>query len=625
MKILFGVLALGWSLAAGSSAGAEQQRAAETPKRPNVLWITCEDISPDLGCYGVSGAATPTLDRLADEGVRYTNAFALAGVCAVSRSSLITGMYSSSLGSHGMRFQTRLPEGIKCFPEYLRRAGYYCTNNVKTDYNFAVPKGAWDQSSRKAHWRGRRPGQPFFSVFNFTTTHESQIRCSRKQYQQHMRRVPPQQRHDPAKVSVPPFHPDAPEVRRDWARYHDLITAMDLQVRDVLRQLEEDGLAGQTIVFFYSDHGAGMPRCKKWSCDSGTRVPLIIRFPKAFSHLAPGKPGTATDRLVSFVDFAPTVLSLTGVALPSHMQGKAFLGPQAARPREYVYTIRDRMAERYDLVRGVRGKRFLYLRNYMPQLGFGRHCSYTREMPTTQAWERLAVQRKLTGPPALWFRPRKPPEELYDTQNDPHNVRNLAGDPRYGDVLKRIRKAHLEWLNETRDLGFLPEYDMLLRSRGSTPYELGRDRARYPQHRILEAATLIGTGERAMPQMVELLSDRDAAIRYWAATGLGSLGPKARSARANLLTAIEDPSPVVRLAAAEALRKIGAKAGVLPVAIAALEHESPWVRLRAASLIELLDKEAKPALPAIRRVLKRTSRFGYENRLLGQIAKQLNQ
>ncbi|NQU23904.1 MAG: sulfatase-like hydrolase/transferase [Candidatus Nealsonbacteria bacterium] len=597
--------------------------AADAPQRPNILWITCEDISPDLGCYGAAGAITPNLDRLAADGVRYDNAFALAGVCAVSRSSLITGMYSSTLGSQGMRSRTRLPEHVKCFSELLRDAGYYCTNRSKTDYNFPVPPNAWDKSSGKAHWRDRKPDQPFFAVFNFTMTHESQIRCPEARYQQHLTRVPQRLRHDPAKTAVPPFHPDTPEVRRDWARYHDLITGMDLKVADVLKQLDDDGLAEQTIVFFYSDHGAGMPRCKKWSYDSGTRVPLIVRFPKAFSHLSADKPGTATDRLVSFVDFAPTVLSLVGLPIPEHTQGRAFLGRQATPPREYVYTIRDRMAERHDMVRGVRSKRYLYLRNYMPHLAFARHCSYTEEMPTTQVWQRLAAAGKLTGPPSLWFRSRKPLEELYDVQADPHQLRDLAADPRYQAVLEEMRAAHLNWAAETRDLGLLPEFDMLARSEGTTPLEMGRDAQRYPRGRIYEAAALTGAGKEKLPQLVKLLSDKDPAIRYWAAVGLGALGEDARPAKADLVAALKDDSPVVRLAATEALHRSQSGDDVLPSAIAALSHDSPWVRLRAATLIELLGDAARPALPAVKEALKKKSQFGYENRLLTRLAKEL--
>jgi len=436
--------------------------------------------------------------------------------------------------------------------------------------------------------------------------------------------VPEPLRHDPAKVKVPPFHPDVPESRRNWATYHDLITGMDLKVADVLKQLEEDGLAEETIVFFYSDHGAGMPRCKKWSYDSGTRVPLIIHFPEKFRHLAPGGPGTVSDRLVSFIDFGPSVLSLAGVPIPEHVQGRAFLGPQAIEPRQYVYTIRDRMAERHEMVRGVRSKKYLYLRNYMPHLNRARFCTYTQQMPTTQVWEQLAAEGKLEGPPALFFEPRKPLEELYDCEADPHNIRNLAGDPQYEPVLEEHRAAQVAWLRETRDLGFLPEYEMLQRAEGSTPLEMGRDDAKYPLQRIFAAASLVGTGSDALPKLLENLGDGDPAVRFWAVLGLAALGDDAKPHADKLAAAMKDDrSPVVRLAAAEALLRIGAEADVMPAALEGMKHQSPWVRLRAGVVLGLLGEAARPALPAMREALKLKSRFGYENRLFSRLVGEL--
>jgi len=289
--------------------------AASAAERPNILWLTCEDISPDLGCYGVEYAITPHLDQLASEGVRYTQAVGITGVCAVNRSCLITGMYSSSIGSHDMRSTTRLPESIRGFPEYLRRAGYYCTNNAKKDYNFNESAATWDESSRQAHWKNRKANQPFFAVFNYTGSHESQIWDGH--HARHATKLSEAERHDPAKAPIPPYHPDTPRVRRDWANYHDNITALDQWVAAHLAALEEAGLADETIVFFFSDHGAGMPGVKKWVWDGGLRVPLIVRFPAKYRSWSPAEAGAATDRLVSFVDFAPTMLSLAGVEIPA--------------------------------------------------------------------------------------------------------------------------------------------------------------------------------------------------------------------------------------------------------------------------------------------------------------------
>jgi len=624
------VIALGLTAVAQKNAGAEEPE--RTFHRPNILWITCEDISPDLGCYGVKHALTPHLDELASQGLRYDNAFALAGVCAVSRSCIITGMYSSSLGSQGMRFHTRLPDHVKCFTEYLRDAGYYCTNNSKTDYNFPVPRNAWDESSGKAHWRGRRPGQPFFAVFNFELTHESQIRCDEAQFHKHMQGIPERLWHKPNSNLVPPFHPDCPESRRDWARYHSLITAMDLRVKRLLDQLEEDGLAGDTIVFFYSDHGAGMPRCKKWSYDAGTRVPLIVRFPEDWPNAPRGE---ATDRLVSFVDFAPTVLSLCGVQIPEHMQGRAFFGAAEAKPRDYVFTIRDRMAENIDLVRGVRDKRYLYLRNYMPHLGYGRFCTYTQEMPTTQAWMKLAAEGKLRGPPALFFRKTKPLEELFDCQADPHNLENLADDPTHFETLTRLRNAHQEWTLATLDLGYLPECEMLSRIEslanrfaGPSPASPEAFDRLLPFLAMREHADAVGRGLSHENRFRRGMLSDEPAIRYWSVIGAGALASQGKDLSEGVGARLRDDSPAVRMAAAEALIRIhGATQTtaekVLPVVQQDLLKESEWVRIRAATVLQMLGERAKPALPEIKKALKLKSQFGYDHRLLHVLAGRL--
>jgi uncharacterized sulfatase len=578
--------------------------AAAAEGRPNILWITCEDISPDLGCYGVPGAITPNLDGLARQGVRYSHAFTVAGVCAPSRSCLITGMYPSTLGSQHMRCQTNLPAFVKCFPAYLRAAGYYCSNNAKQDYNFATPPGSWDESSRTAHWRKRRPGQPFFSVFNLLVSHESQIRTPEPVFRKRTARLSAAERHDPGRVRVPPWHPDTPVVRRDWARYHDLITAMDKQAGDLLRQLAEDGLADDTIVFFFSDHGAGLPRAKRWLYDAGLRVPLLIRFPKRFAHLAPAKPGSVSDRLVSFVDFAPTILSLAGVKAPEHMQGGAFLGKAAGKPREVIFGIRDRMDERPDFSRCVRDRRYKYIRNYLPQRPWAQVIEYMEEMPTMQEWRRLAAAGKLSGPAGLFLRPSKPFEELYDTEADPHEVRNLAGLKEHREVLERLRRLHLAWLKETRDLSFLPEAELRRRSRGSTPYEMGKDDKKYPQERILAAALACQAAGDVVPKLRELLRDEDSAVRWWAATGLGVRGAKAPAAVEALRRALADPSAVVRVAAADGLRRLGRAEEALPVLTKALRDEDEWVRHAAVVALDEMGPAARPALAALRTATK---------------------
>jgi uncharacterized sulfatase len=420
--------------------------------KPNILWITCEDMSPDLGCYGDSWSISPNIDKLTGEGLRYTNAFSISGVCAPSRSALITGMYPTTIGSHHMRSKAVPPPYVKCFTEYLRKAGYYCTNNSKTDYNFNVPITAWDESSTKAHWRKRpNKNQSFFAVFNFTTTHESRIRIPAGQFAELTKRLTPSERHNPDQAVVPPYYPDTPETRKDWANYYDLITAMDKQVADLLNQLDEDGLSDSTIVFFYSDHGRGLPRAKRWIYDSGTHVPLIVRWPGTI------QPGTVCDDLVCFIDFGPTVLSLAGVKIPDYIQGKAFLGEQKSQPRKYVFAARDRMDETYDIIRCVRDKQYKYIRNFEPEKTYAQHIAYMDKMPTMQIMRELNALGKLKGPQKLYFRQTKPFEELYDITADPHEINNLADSPAHRKVLKKMGQILTQWMKDTGDLGLIPE------------------------------------------------------------------------------------------------------------------------------------------------------------------------
>jgi uncharacterized sulfatase len=422
---------------------------------PNLLWISLEDTSPDLGCYGDKYAVTPNIDRLASQGCRYTHAFTHAGVCAPSRSGIITGMYPTSIGTHYMRCKGVPPSYVKCFTEYLRAAGYYCTNDNKTDYNFDAPPTAWDDSRRGAHWRSRPSKEtPFFAVINLTTTHESQVRLPEAQLEARRKTLSADELHDPAQAPLPPYYPDTAVVRRDMANYYDNLTFTDKQVGRILKELEDDGLAESTIVFFWGDHGRGLPRHKRWIYDSGIRVPLVVRWPGKL------QPGSVSDELVAFVDFAPTLLSLAGVEIPQHLQGQAFLGPKKAPPREYVYAARDRMDETLDIIRAVRDKRYKYIRNYRPDLPYAQRITYMDEMPTMKEWRRLAAAGELKGPQAIFFQPTKPVEELYDTVADPHEIHNLASDPKHADTLARLRAAHEQWRVDTQDLGLIPEADL---------------------------------------------------------------------------------------------------------------------------------------------------------------------
>jgi len=598
-------LAAAWLVGLGSLAYGQR---SEEPDRPNILWITCEDISPNVGCFGDDYAVTPNIDALAERGVRYMNAFATIGVCAPARSSIITGMYPPSIGTQHMRCTGQVPEGVRGFPEYLQEAGYYCTNNSKEDYNFRKPPGTWDESSRQATYRNREPGQPFFAVFNFTTCHESQIRLPEAQYQERIADFDESEIHDPDEAPIPPYHPDTPEVRQDWARYADMITYMDRQVGDLVAQLEEDGLADDTIIFFYSDHGAGMPRSKRWLYDSSTRVPFLVVIPERYQHLAPDEPGATTDRLISFVDLAPTVLSLAGVPIPEHMQGKAFLGEQEAKPREFVYGFRDRMDERYDLIRMVRDHRYTYIRNYLPQMPYFHHqyIGYMYQMPTMQVWQELADAGELTGPAAAFMALEKPVEELYDSEADPHHVNNLARSPEHQEILQRLRNKHEDWRKEILDLGLLAEADLRTRFGDASPYDVARENpSSYPFDRIAAAADLADERDpHNAGDLAALLDDDDPGVRWWGATGLAILGDSASPVAARLVEALDDPAPWVQVAAADALCRLDRHEEALPALIEAMSKSNPWVRLAAINVLDRLDEKAAEAEPVLRAALE---------------------
>jgi len=546
-----------------------------------------------LGCYGDPFADTPNLDRLASRGLIYLNCWSNAPVCAPARTAIISGLYPPSTGSQHMRSMVPIPKFMKMYPQFLREVGYYCTNNAKEDYNLAKPGKVWDESSRRAHWKNRKPGQPFFAVFNYHETHESRIR-----------RRPHTWVHDPLKVRVPAFHPDVLAVRQDWAQYYDQLTEVDRQVGRRLRELEQSGLADDTIVFYYADHGPGMPRCKRWPYDSGLHVPLIVYIPEKFKHLRPKeyKPGGKTDRLVSFVDLAPTLLSLAGIKPPAYMQGRPFMGRYEAPPRNYIFGFRGRMDERYDMVRSVRDKRFVYIRNYMPHKIYGQYLWYMFITPTTRVWKQLYDEGKLK-PPQTYFWERKPPEELYDLQNDPDEVHNLAGDPKCRATLERLRAVQRNWCLQIRDLGFLPEDEIHSRSRGTTPYEMGHDPRKYPLERIMATAELAASLRRHVEeQLTDALSDADSAVRYWAAMGLLMRGKEAVAPHLSRLgKLLADRAPAVRIVAAEAIGKYGTaedlrRAADVLLALANIDRNQFFVAIEALNALDELDTKVGPQL-----------------------------
>lgn len=470
MKLKLSYIILILCVSCGTKVSKEASNSVEKTQ-PNILWIVTEDISPTLSFYGDNTAKTPNLDALADESMIYDNAFAVVGVCAPSRSAIITGMYPTSIGTMHMRtgkdihswgkrtyndeatkqdlqgnpvieYSAVIPEHVKCYTEYLRVNGYFCTNNQKTDYQFAAPVTAWDENNNKAHWRNRPKDTPFFSVFNIGITHESQLWKNEK--------LPLTV--DPKEVQVPPYLPDTEITRQTIARHYSNVELMDAKVGAIIQQLKEDGLYDDTIIFFYSDHGGPLPRQKREIYDSGLKVPFLIKGIN-------GKKGR-TDRMISFVDLAPTMLSLTGIEPPNYMEGKAFLGEFKTQPRDYIIGSSDRFDEFTDRIRALRTERYLYLRNDFPELPKYKDVSYRKNIPMMPPFLAMKADNELTVTQQLWFQ-TKTKEELYDCKKDPHNVNNLANDPKYQQILAEMRTKLVNHELGRKDFGLTPESTMI--------------------------------------------------------------------------------------------------------------------------------------------------------------------
>lgn len=383
------------------------------------------------------------------------------------------------------------------------------------------------------------------------------------------------------------------------ARYYDCIAVMDHKVGAILRELEADGLADDTIVFYYSDHGMGMPRGKRLLYDSGMHVPLLIHFPKKWERFAPGAPGSTVDRLVSFVDFAPTLLSLAGVPIPEHFQGSAFLGDAAKAPRKYVFGARDRVDEAFDTARSVRDARWLYIRNYRPHLSWGPPESYSDTSPFRAELLTDAAAGRLGKGPTSWLAPTRTPEELYDTQADPYQIKNLAGDPAHRAVLKRMRTTLHDWLIEIRDASFVSEEEVMHHTGGSSPYTWVRKGDDYPLERILKIAGMVGDPGAAADQR-RSLTDANSIVRYWAAVGFSANKKAARDSRKELLPLLNDSSAAVRVEAAGALLATNDAKAAAEILVHEILDSDLNAALHAARILELAGEPARPYLAELR-------------------------
>uniref|UniRef100_UPI003217276E sulfatase family protein n=1 Tax=uncultured Draconibacterium sp. TaxID=1573823 RepID=UPI003217276E len=495
--------------------------------KPNILWITIEDTSPQfIGCYGNKNASTPVIDNLADEGVRFTNAFSTGTVCSPSRSTIITGVRTYKMGTGNHRSNYSIPSYIHGFPYYLQQQGYYVTNNAKTDYNVgnvqAFIKEAWNESSGKAGWWNWNPGQPFFAVFNFAESHQS--RTMTHPYAWYLENVleqlPVQERIGEDVFDMPPIYRDSPEMRKHFARVYNSIKLTDNRIGELLDKLERDNLRDSTIIFFYADHGEGEPRGKTNGIDYGYRVPFVIWFPEMYKHLSPWGSGVVTDELIDFEDLAPTLISLAGGTIPDYLNGRILMGEDRSEEVDYLMLSADRSDNGIDMVRSITDGRFMYSRNYMPFIPQQRYIRYM-EISDIVNQMRADWNADLLNPLQRSVFEARPAEYLFDIESDHWETKNLADNPEYKLVLEKVQKQLDQEIMEARDVMFLPEYEIALISEKGTPYEFRLDETNYPLSEIYAAASLSGRrGEEIAAKQIELLKSKNDIIRYWAVIGL---------------------------------------------------------------------------------------------------------
>ncbi len=529
--------------------------------RPNILWITSEDNGWNwLGCYGNTEAQTPRLDAFAKQGLLFTHAYSNAAVCAVARSTILNGAYAVTQGTQHMRSRHPIPAAFKSYVAYLREAGYYCTNNDKTDYNFkGNDKAIWDECSSKASYANRPADKPFFAVFNLYVSHESSLFPAKIATNRQHGIIPQVPRLDPAKVSLPPYLPDLPEIRSDIAIYHDTIAALDSQVGKILDQLKTAGLAEDTIVFYYADHGGILPRGKRYLEDTGVRVPMLIHVPEKWRALSPFKPGEAVAEPVAFVDLAPTLLSLVGLETPAQMQGRAFLGPKRVVPAadDVVFLYADRFDEIYGMRRGITDGRWKYLRCFTPHLPAAPYSYYQFGQASWTACQKAWKDGKLKQPfRELWESPQ-PVERLFDTQSDPWETHNLAPDPAHAERLTAMRGRLKTKMVEVVDTGLIPEpmFEELSSGKPIASYLAGRKADLTALVDLAFAAT--AGQEQSHPIFRKELTSKDPLARYWAATGCLILGKSAASAKDDLIKLLGDQHSAIRVAAGQALFNLG--------------------------------------------------------------------
>ena len=531
--------------------------SANAADQPNIVWIVSEDNSIHyLDHFFKGGAQVPHIESLAKHGLTFNHAFSNAPVCSVARTTLITGCYGPRIGTqyHRRYAMAAMPEGLQMFPAYLRDAGYYTTNNSKKDYNAVEGPGVWDVSSKTASWRNRsRSDQPFFHMQSHTQSHEGSLHFKQESYETETTN------HDPAEVQLADYHPDTKLFRYTHARYLDRMLDIDAIVKNTVDQLKHDGLLEDTFIFYFGDHGGVLPCSKGYIYESGLHVPLVIRVPKNFQHLAPAVGGTRLDGFVSFIDFGPTVLHLAGVTIPSQVDGKAFLGRDVTEDvisqRQETFGYADRFDEKYDFIRSIRRGKYQYIRNYQPYLPDGLNNNYRYKNLAYSEWRELFQEGKLEGPPLKFFL-AKPVEMLFDCEADPHQVVNLATDPLYRQELLELRQRLQVMVKSLPDLSFYPE-SYLTTHAMKNPVEFGKQHRQEISEFVDIADLALISFQSAKPKLDAALSSSDAMKRYWAAMACAAIGNEAAELAPAVEPLLEDPVLMVRVRAAEFLGRIG--------------------------------------------------------------------
>ncbi len=553
------------------------------PPSPNIVWLVSEDNSPFIGVYGDSLAKTPNIDKLAENGVVYRHAFSNAPVCAPARNTIITGMYANSLGNQQMRSYYKAPAFVKYFPEYLREAGYYTSNCSKEDYNTELKGDPWNESSRNATYKNRKPGQPFFHVQNYSVTHESSLFDS----------IPDEELpYDPDEMKVFPYHPDTPDFRHDYAQYYHRIAQLDEQIGSFIDDLESQGLYDSTIIFYYGDHGGVLPRGKRYLFESGTRVPMIVHIPEIYRHLMPDEIGDYSDRIVSFVDLAPTILNALGLEIPEYMQGQPFLGEEVPESPKFAFMFRGRMDEAYDLMHAARDQNFRYIRNYYPERVYGQHLNFLWRSRALRNWEKLYKEGKLNDVQSAYWQ-TKPYEELYDIHKDPHNITNLAEDPEYAERLLKMREATNSWLENSKAVDVLPEPLMQQINKDTVIYDYIRMND-FPLLKIQEAARLSArAGKKDFTRLYKMTQDKNPVIAFWAIKSMAQYGEELKSSGKleEFKEQLSHPESYIRMITANVLLDIGEKPGLKELIRNTLDSDNEFDRLEALHLYRRLERD----------------------------------